>query len=83
MFAAASLPDWMAWGFWICPLAYAVIGVSVNELLSPRWQKGESPTTSYRFLTTRKMKIAEWQSMFVGNFYWIASTLDSRRHRLI
>lgn len=36
---AASLPDWLSWGFWICPLSYAEIGISVNEFLAPRWQK--------------------------------------------
>ncbi|KAJ4823603.1 hypothetical protein Tsubulata_026482 [Turnera subulata] len=27
------------WGFWISPIAYGQIGISVNEFLAPRWQK--------------------------------------------
>ena len=37
--STASLPAWLEWGFWISPLAYAEIGVSVNEFHAPRWQK--------------------------------------------
>lgn len=38
-FFAASLPAWLKWGFWLSPFTYAEIGISVNEFLSPRWQK--------------------------------------------
>ncbi|GKV23290.1 hypothetical protein SLEP1_g33037 [Rubroshorea leprosula] len=34
-----SLPTWIKWGFWISPMAYAEIGISLNEFLAPRWQK--------------------------------------------
>ena len=43
---AASLPACLKWGFWISPLAYAEIGVSLNEFLAPRWQKVISQTTN-------------------------------------
>ncbi|TXG48920.1 hypothetical protein EZV62_024795 [Acer yangbiense] len=36
---AASMPVWMKWGFWLSPLTYGEIGLSVNEFLAPRWQK--------------------------------------------
>lgn len=35
----ASMPAWLKWGFWLSPLSYGEIGVSVNEFLAPRWQK--------------------------------------------
>ena len=43
---AASLPTFLKWGFWISPLAYAEIGISLNEFLAPRWQKVISQTTN-------------------------------------
>ncbi|KAJ0043838.1 hypothetical protein Pint_17175 [Pistacia integerrima] len=35
----SSLPAWLGLGLWFSPFAYAEIAVSVNEFLSPRWQK--------------------------------------------
>ncbi|TXG48921.1 hypothetical protein EZV62_024796 [Acer yangbiense] len=37
--AAASMPVWLKWGFWVSPITYGEIGLSVNEFLAPRWQK--------------------------------------------
>lgn len=37
--AAASMPVWLKWAFWLSPLAYGEIGLTVNEFLAPRWQK--------------------------------------------
>ncbi|KAG5525525.1 hypothetical protein RHGRI_031986 [Rhododendron griersonianum] len=34
-----SMPTWLKWGFWVFPLGYGEIGLSVNEFLAPRWQK--------------------------------------------
>lgn len=34
-----SLPAWLRWGFWLSPVSYAEIGVSVTEFLAPRWEK--------------------------------------------
>ncbi|KAJ0014149.1 hypothetical protein Pint_21125 [Pistacia integerrima] len=34
-----SMPIWLKWGFWVSPLTYGEIGLSVNEFLAPRWQK--------------------------------------------
>jgi hypothetical protein len=33
------MPGWLNWGFWVSPLAYAQIGIAINEFQSPRWQK--------------------------------------------
>ncbi|KAJ0078965.1 hypothetical protein Patl1_23925 [Pistacia atlantica] len=37
-----SMPVWLKWGFWVSPLTYGEIGLSVNEFLAPRMAKGES-----------------------------------------
>ncbi|MBA0552062.1 hypothetical protein Golob_022904, partial [Gossypium lobatum] len=34
-----SLPSWLEWGFWLSPLTYGEIGLSLNEFLAPRWEK--------------------------------------------
>ncbi|KAL5769502.1 hypothetical protein ACOSP7_013656 [Xanthoceras sorbifolium] len=39
MITHASMPVWMKWAFWVSPLTYGEIGLSVNEFLAPRWQK--------------------------------------------
>lgn len=36
---AASMPVWLKWCFWVSPLSYGQIGISVNEFLAPRWEK--------------------------------------------
>ncbi|KAM7272910.1 hypothetical protein ACFE04_027574 [Oxalis oulophora] len=41
-----SMPGWLKWGFWISPLTYAEIGLSVNEFLAPRWQKTSSANST-------------------------------------
>ena len=42
-FVAASMPVWLKWGFWVSPLTYGEIGLSLNEFLAPRWQKVSLP----------------------------------------
>ncbi|CAI8604330.1 unnamed protein product [Vicia faba] len=34
-----SLPKWLRWGFWLSPMSYGEIGITLNEFLAPRWQK--------------------------------------------
>ncbi|KAG2241799.1 hypothetical protein Bca52824_096361 [Brassica carinata] len=34
-----DMPGWLKWGFWVNPIGYAEIGLSVNEFLAPRWQQ--------------------------------------------
>ncbi|KAH7532597.1 hypothetical protein FEM48_Zijuj04G0038300 [Ziziphus jujuba var. spinosa] len=62
-----SLPAWLQWGFWVCPLAYAEIGVSVNEFLAPRWQKMSSSniTVGQQVLKNRGLDFSDY-------FYWIS-----------
>ncbi|KAJ0976464.1 hypothetical protein J5N97_018429 [Dioscorea zingiberensis] len=33
-----SIPVWLRWTFWVSPLTYSEIALSVNEFLAPRWQ---------------------------------------------
>jgi len=35
----ASMPNWLKWGFWLSPLSYAEISLTVNEFFAPRWLK--------------------------------------------
>ncbi|KAK3189997.1 hypothetical protein Dsin_029558 [Dipteronia sinensis] len=62
-----SLPAWLRWGFWISPVTYGEIGLSINEFLAPRWQNvSEGNTTIGRsILTSRDLD-------FDGYFYWIS-----------
>ncbi|KAK1356757.1 pleiotropic drug resistance protein 3-like [Heracleum sosnowskyi] len=62
-----SLPAWLKWGFWLSPFTYAEIGISVNEFLSPRWQKDLSlnATIGHRFLENHGFNYGR-------NFYWIS-----------
>lgn len=36
---SAYMPAWLKWGFWLSPLTYGEIGITVNEFLAPRWEK--------------------------------------------
>lgn len=44
LFYTADLPPWLKWGFWLSPMTYGEIGISLNEFLAPRWQKVQSDT---------------------------------------
>ncbi|XP_050220402.1 pleiotropic drug resistance protein 3-like [Mercurialis annua] len=62
-----SMPAWLDWGFWIAPLTYGEIGLSVNEFLAPRWQKiaSDNITIGQLTLETRGLN-------YDGYFYWIS-----------
>ncbi|XVE73517.1 hypothetical protein DITRI_Ditri11bG0124600 [Diplodiscus trichospermus] len=62
-----SMPAWIKWGFWISPMTYTEIGISINEFLSPRWQKVSSSneTLGHRVLKQRGLNFSEY-------FYWIS-----------
>ncbi|KAH0768252.1 hypothetical protein KY285_004123 [Solanum tuberosum] len=62
-----SMPVWLKWGFWISPLTYGEIGLSVNEFLAPRWQKTLSTNTTIgnEVLESRGLN-------FDGYLYWIS-----------
>ncbi|RZC48744.1 hypothetical protein C5167_017175 [Papaver somniferum] len=61
-----SMPAWLRWGFWISPMSYGEIGITVNEFLAPRWQQMSSNTTLGRqTLESRGLN-------FDSYFYWIS-----------
>ncbi|KAH9676826.1 ABC transporter G family member 37 [Citrus sinensis] len=62
-----SMPVWLKWGFWISPVTYGEIGLSLNEFLAPRWQK-MLPTN-----TTIGQEILESRGLnFDGYLFWIS-----------
>ncbi|KAJ4721728.1 Pleiotropic drug resistance ABC transporter [Melia azedarach] len=62
-----SMPFWLKWGFWVSPVTYAVIGISGNEFLAPRWQKTIQSTS-----TTIGRETLESRGLnFDGYFFWI------------
>ncbi|KAI6684518.1 hypothetical protein NL676_030431 [Syzygium grande] len=62
-----SMPAWLKWGFWVSPLTYGEIGVSVNEFHAPRWQKISSSNTTIgrTILDSRGLN-------FDGYYFWIS-----------
>ncbi|KAG8497099.1 hypothetical protein CXB51_008303 [Gossypium anomalum] len=62
-----SLPSWLEWGFWLSPLTYGEIGLSLNEFLAPRWEKVMSGNTSIGQQTLESRGLS-----FEGYFYWIS-----------
>ncbi|MED6135634.1 drug-responsive transcription factor pdr3 [Stylosanthes scabra] len=61
------MPSWLRWGFWISPMSYGELAVTVNEFLAPRWQKMSTNTT------TLGRQILENRGLnFDGYFYWIS-----------
>ncbi|XP_021898918.1 LOW QUALITY PROTEIN: pleiotropic drug resistance protein 3-like [Carica papaya] len=62
-----SMPVWLRWGFWVSPITYGEIGLSVNEFLAPRWQKMLSTNTTIgkETLETRGLN-------FDGYLFWIS-----------
>ncbi|XP_060167398.1 LOW QUALITY PROTEIN: pleiotropic drug resistance protein 3-like [Lycium barbarum] len=62
-----SMPIWLKWAFWISPLTYGEIGLSVNEFLAPRWQKTLATNT------TIGNEVLESHGLnFNGYFYWVS-----------
>ncbi|KAM3752301.1 hypothetical protein ACB098_03G007200 [Castanea mollissima] len=63
----SSMPVWLKWGFWVSPITYGEMGLSLNEFLAPRWQK--MLTTN----TTIGQEILESRGLnFDGYLYWIS-----------
>ncbi|KAM1112130.1 hypothetical protein EV1_044652 [Malus domestica] len=63
----SSLPAWLEWGFWISPLTFGEIGVSINEFHAPRWTKilSLNVTIGQQALESRGLN-------FDDKFYWIS-----------
>ncbi|GER27444.1 ABC transporter G family member 37 [Striga asiatica] len=66
-FFTNSMPDWLKWAFWLSPISYAEIGLSINEFLSPRWQNALSENTTVGRLTLQNRGLN-----FGRNLYWIS-----------
>ncbi|KAJ7977816.1 pleiotropic drug resistance protein 3-like [Quillaja saponaria] len=62
-----SMPGWLKWVFWLSPLTYGEIGLSLNEFLAPRWKKmlATSNTIGEETLESRGLD-------FPGFHYWIS-----------
>ncbi|KAK6157910.1 hypothetical protein DH2020_012158 [Rehmannia glutinosa] len=67
VFLAASMPIWLKWAFWVSPLSYGEIGLSVNEFLAPRWQKLLSGNTTVGHITLENRGLN-----FDGHLFWIS-----------
>ncbi|CAI0395164.1 unnamed protein product [Linum tenue] len=63
----ASMPIWMKWVFWISPVTYGEISLSLNEFLAPRWQKMASGnvTIGNSILESRGLN-------FQADLYWVS-----------
>ncbi|KAJ4721744.1 Pleiotropic drug resistance ABC transporter [Melia azedarach] len=62
-----AMPVWLQWGFWVSPITYGEIGLSINEFLAPRWQKmlPTNTTIGQEILESRRIN-------FDGYLYWIS-----------
>ncbi|KAI7743637.1 hypothetical protein M8C21_012059 [Ambrosia artemisiifolia] len=63
----SSMPAWIKWVFWFCPMSYGEIGLVVNEFLSPRWNKMTSTNTTIGQQTLQSRGLD-----FEGYYYWIS-----------
>uniref|UniRef100_A0A9I9CX19 ABC transporter domain-containing protein n=1 Tax=Cucumis melo TaxID=3656 RepID=A0A9I9CX19_CUCME len=63
----SSMSAWLRWGFWVSPISYGEIGLSINEFLAPRWQKiqGSNVTIGHIILQSRGLDYHQY-------FYWIS-----------
>ncbi|XP_038903616.1 pleiotropic drug resistance protein 3-like isoform X2 [Benincasa hispida] len=62
-----SMPAWLEWGFWVSPISYGEIGLSVNEFLAPRWQKVQAMNTTIGHEVLQSRGLDYPQSL-----YWIS-----------
>ncbi|WOH13107.1 hypothetical protein DCAR_0832616 [Daucus carota subsp. sativus] len=62
-----SIPVWLRWGFWLSPVSYAEIGLSLNEFQSPRWGKVTSGN-----LTIGEQVLSKSGLNFKSYYYWIS-----------
>ncbi|KAJ0976462.1 hypothetical protein J5N97_018427 [Dioscorea zingiberensis] len=61
-----SIPVWLRWTFWVSPMTYPEIALSVNEFLAPRWQTGSSENT-----TIGNQILSSHGLNYSDSFYWI------------
>ncbi|KAL8555070.1 hypothetical protein ACS0TY_003028 [Phlomoides rotata] len=62
-----SMPTWLKWTFWVSPLSYGEIGLSLNEFLAPRWQKQLSGNSTIGHKTLEKRGLN-----FDGHLFWVS-----------
>ncbi|KAJ1403026.1 P-loop containing nucleoside triphosphate hydrolase [Sesbania bispinosa] len=62
-----SLPKWLRWGFWLSPMTYGEIGITLNEFLGPRWQKIQNGN-----ITVGREVLRDHGLDFDSNFYWLS-----------
>ncbi|KAK7388064.1 hypothetical protein VNO78_22868 [Psophocarpus tetragonolobus] len=62
-----SLPRWLRWGFWLSPMSYGEIGITLNEFLAPRWQKIQEGN-----ITVGNEVLRSHGLDFDSNFYWLS-----------
>lgn len=63
----SSMPVWFKWVFWVSPITYSEIALSVNEFLAPRWQRSSSGNT------TIGIQVLSSHALNYGySFYWIS-----------
>ncbi|KAF7818005.1 pleiotropic drug resistance protein 3-like [Senna tora] len=62
-----SMPVWLKWGFWLSPLSYGELGLSLNEFLAPRWQKMLSTNSTIGQTTLESRGLN-----YGGHLYWIS-----------
>nr|GMD03507.1 pleiotropic drug resistance protein 3 [Ipomoea batatas] len=62
-----SMSIWLKWGFWVSPLSYGEIGLTLNEFLAPRWEKmlPTNMTIGEEVLESRGLN-------FDGYLYWVS-----------
>ncbi|KAI3473056.1 hypothetical protein Pfo_031083 [Paulownia fortunei] len=63
----SSMPIWLKWAFWVSPLSYGEIGLSINEFLAPRWQNQLSGNTTVGHKTLENRGLS-----FDGHLFWIS-----------
>ncbi|KAJ0078961.1 hypothetical protein Patl1_23921 [Pistacia atlantica] len=59
--------DLKMWGFWVSPMTYGQIGLSVNDFLAPRWQNVLSKN-----MTTGREILSIWGQNFEGFIFWVS-----------
>ncbi|XVF66042.1 hypothetical protein PTKIN_Ptkin10aG0002300 [Pterospermum kingtungense] len=62
-----SMPSWLNWGFWLNPMSYGEIGLTLNEFLAPRWEK-----VKYGNTTVGRQTLESRGLNFDSYFYWIS-----------
>ncbi|XP_024922481.2 pleiotropic drug resistance protein 3 [Ziziphus jujuba] len=63
----SSLPPWLRWAFWVSPMSYGEIAITLNEFRAPRWQKVSKWNT-----TLGELILTSHGLNFDDYFFWIS-----------